>query len=197
MIQSETDSPRSPQPVHAVRFYEDARSLARIVAGFIGDGLAAADPVIIIATPEHRRAILDAAALTMDVETPMERGDLVLVDARDALATFMVDGMPARQPFEQTIVPVIDRAAGRRRGSVVRVYGEMADLLWKDGREAAAVQLEMLGNQLASTRNVTIFCGYWMGHAYGDGTFQHICREHTHVVSAGGVATKIGSGGVI
>jgi len=55
----------------------------------------------------------------------------------------------------------------------------------------------MLGNQLAKTRNVSILCAYSMSNVYKDGSFERICREHTHVLSADGVASAIGPGGVI
>jgi hypothetical protein len=48
--------------VHAVYFYPDARSLAGVVARFIGEGLAADQPALVIARPLHRAAILDHLA---------------------------------------------------------------------------------------------------------------------------------------
>jgi hypothetical protein len=38
-------------PHHAVRFYENDKPLARIVAQFLSAGLAAGNPAIVIATP--------------------------------------------------------------------------------------------------------------------------------------------------
>jgi hypothetical protein len=197
MVKSQRDALRDSAPFHAVRFYEDSRSLGRIVAGFITEGLATDDPAIIIATPEHRHSILEAAAESIDIERLTRRGDLIVLDADEALSTFIVDGMPAAKPFEQAVVPLIDKAAGGRKGRVVRVYGEMADVLWKHGREAAAIRLEMLGNQLMSARQVSILCGYSMDNFYMDAAFARICCEHTHVVSADGVAAVIGPAGVI
>jgi CheY-like chemotaxis protein len=43
---------------HAVCFYEDAVSLSRAVAGFIGGGLVADQPAVLIATSSHGVAIL-------------------------------------------------------------------------------------------------------------------------------------------
>jgi hypothetical protein len=197
MVKSQRDLLRDSAPFHAVRFYEDSRSLARIVAGFITEGLATNEAAIIIATREHRHSILEMAAKSIDTERLTRRGDLIALDADEALSTFIVDGMPAAKPFEQAVVPLIDRAAGGRKDHVVRVYGEMVDVLWKQGREAAAIALEMLGNQLASARRVSILCGYSIGNFYTDAAFGHICREHTHVVSADGVAAVIGAAGVI
>ena len=46
---------------HAVRFYDSKESLCRIVAAFLGDGLAAGQPGLVIGTPEHRAGIADAS----------------------------------------------------------------------------------------------------------------------------------------
>jgi len=45
---------------HAVRFYEDAQSLARMVATFVAEGFIGGFPAIVIATPEHRDAIIES-----------------------------------------------------------------------------------------------------------------------------------------
>jgi hypothetical protein len=54
---------------HAVRFYEDDRSLCRIVSGFIAEGLALDQPALIIATKTHIDAIVEnLSRATIDVE---------------------------------------------------------------------------------------------------------------------------------
>jgi hypothetical protein len=183
---------------HAVRFYEDRQSLARMVAGFIAEGLITADPAVIIATAEHRHSILAAlSAMSIDIERLTNDGHLIAVDAHETLAAFMVDGMPSATLFEDTVLPVIDKAGGGRNDGVVRAYGEMVDVLWKEGHEAAAVRLEMFWNQLANTRKFSLLCGYSMGSFYKDASFERICREHTHVVSADGVAAAINPSSVV
>src|SRR5687768_10982441 len=102
------DPVREAEQCHAVRFYEDRASLARIAVGFLTEGLVSEAPAIIIATPEHRQIILEGLARSVDIERLMARGDLVVLDAHEALATFLVDGMPAAQPFWDTILPMID-----------------------------------------------------------------------------------------
>jgi hypothetical protein len=55
------------------------------------------------------------------------------------------------------------RRVGRGRETTIRAYGEMVDLLWKDGRSAASIKLEMLWNRLAGTHDFSLLCGYAMG----------------------------------
>jgi hypothetical protein len=176
---------------HAVRFYEDSESLARMVATFVAEGLIGGEPAIIIGTAQHCDAILQKlGAMALNIDQLKQQGDLLMLDAHETLATFMVNGMPNSDRFEAAMIPIIDKVC-RGRTAVIRAYGEMVDVLWKDGKEAAAVRLEMLWNQLANTRQFSLLCGYSMGSFYKDAAFEDIYRQHTHVVSIDGVAAPV------
>src|SRR3954469_10567828 len=85
---------------HAVKFYESPESLCRIVAEFLGEGLIARQPVLVVATPEHCAGIVaELSARHFDVDRVKAAGDLLLLDAADMLAAFMVDGMPNADLF--------------------------------------------------------------------------------------------------
>jgi hypothetical protein len=177
---------------HAVRFYQDRESLARIVGRFLGEGFVAGSPAVVIATPEHRDAIGRAlAAQSFDVDRLEATGELIVVDADRVLAAFMVDGMPERGLFESAVVPLLEKACRGRTDCVVRAYGEMVDVLWKGGHTVAAVRLETLWNQLAQSHAFALLCGYSMGHFYKDAAQQQICRQHTHIVSDSGEAATL------
>ena len=177
---------------HAVRFYEDAQSLARMVATFVAEGFIARLPAIIIATPEHGNAIIEKLnTMSFDIDHLKRQQDLIMLDARETLASFMVGGMPNAEKFEMVMLPVIDTACRGREDCVIRAYGEMVDVLWKDAMEAAAVRLEMLWNQLANTRQFSLLCGYSMGSFYKDAAFDAICHQHTHVLSIDGAAAPV------
>jgi hypothetical protein len=98
----------------------------------------------------------------------------------------MTDGKPDPEAFGNGMYEVIRRACRGRLDCTIRIYGEMVDVLWKNGQQEAAIDLEMLWNQLAITHAFSLLCGYAMGHFYKDAQFQDICRQHTHVVSADG-----------
>jgi MEDS: MEthanogen/methylotroph, DcmR Sensory domain len=174
---------------HAVRFYKDRDCLSRMVADFIGDGLASGEPAIVIATPEHRALIVrDLRAMALDVEALQQNGDLFLLDAAETLAAFMVDGAPDPALFMETIAPVIEQACRGRKNCVVRAYGEMVDVLWKAGQTVAATRLEMLWNNLAASHAFSLLCGYAMGNFYKGAAVDEICSHHSHVVSDSGQA---------
>jgi hypothetical protein len=172
---------------HAVRFYDSEVSLCRIVAAFLKEGLMFGQPAVLIATPEHGQGILaELRARDVEVKGLQASGNLVVLDAVETMEKFMVDGVPNRDKFFQTIEPVIDGARHGRKAPPVRAYGEMVDILWKDGRDIAAIQLEMLWNQLGRTAGFSLMCGYAMGNFYKDTSVTDVCRQHTHLVASDG-----------
>jgi hypothetical protein len=171
---------------HAVRFYEDDNSLCRIVSSFVAEGLVLGQPALIIATKPHIDCIVDnLSAATIDVADLKKKGDLLLLDARQTLATFMVDGQPDPDFFKASATSALEQLA-RGRNRTIRAYGEMVDVLWKDGLTAAAIKLEMLWNRLANTHDFSLLCGYAMGNFYKDASIEDVCKHHTHVVSEDG-----------
>jgi hypothetical protein len=67
----------------------------------------------------------------------------------------------------------------------MRAYGELVDVLWKAGQDAAAIRVELLWNKLAATHDFSLLCGYAMGNFYKRAGLNAISREHSHVVSPG------------
>jgi KaiC/GvpD/RAD55 family RecA-like ATPase len=179
-----------PAPVpahrhHAVQFYENENSLYTTVAGFLSQGLVDGQPAIMIATASHREAILEyVRGRLVDVELAQGAGDIVLLDAQETLSRFMVDGMPHPEAFQASVGRLVDDMVNTRSGhTMIRAYGEMVDVLWKEGKEDAAIRLEMLWNHLAQKYGFALLCGYAMGHFYKQTTrFEEVCRQHAHVV---------------
>lgn len=170
---------------HAVQFYENDSSLFATVAGFLSQGLVDGHPAILIATAEHTAAILDHLKGRMiDVAKARALGELTVLDAHQTLATFMVDGKPDPARFEVSVGRAIGTLLqGRPDRTLVRAYGEMVDVLWKDGREDAAIQLELLWNSLAGRYGFALLCGYAMGNFFKQtDRFEEVCRQHTHVI---------------
>jgi hypothetical protein len=171
---------------HAVQFYGNDESLFTTVGGFLSEGLVGGHPSIVIATGAHRSAIADQlAARLIDIEAAKASGDLVLLDAEETLAAFMDDGMPNPGKFEHHVGGLIRDTLGGRKTTIVRAYGEMVDVLWKQGREDAAIRLEILWNKLATTYGFALLCGYSMGNFYKQAErFQEVCSQHTHVLDS-------------
>jgi hypothetical protein len=168
---------------HAVQFYGDDTELLKTVGTFLSEGLVAGQPAIVIATSGHRVAIEKALeSHLIDVGAAKRLGDLVMLDAEETLATFIVDQAPVGSLFRRTMGDVIDQTLRGRERTPIRSYGEMVDVLWKQGKTAAAVRLEVLWNNLAETHVFSLLCSYSIGNFYKQTErYQEICDLHTHV----------------
>ena len=83
---------------HTVQFYENEQFLAAAVSDFLADGLSSGQVVIVIATPAHRQSFeLRLKAKALDVDSAAQREQLLWLDARETLATFMVQSTPDRE----------------------------------------------------------------------------------------------------
>jgi hypothetical protein len=171
---------------HAVRFYESERSLALIVADFLAEGFADADPGLVVATPAMRAAlVLELSARSFDVVELQRSGQFLLLDAKELLGVFMIDGQPDPTRFNTAMRETIARACRERADCKLRIFGQMVDVLWRQGQQDAAIHLEMLWNQLARKQAFSLLCGYAMGNFYKDSNFDDICGQHSHVSGDG------------
>lgn len=180
---------------HIVHFYEDDEFLLDTVAHFAAAGLAAGEPVLIVATEPHRAAF--TGRLRRNGASPgaaIASGQLTMLDAGETLPRFMVGDEPNWDRFCATIGPVLEKCRESRAGARVRVFGEMVDLLWRAGNRVAAVRLEELWNELARLQSFTLLCAYSMGNFYmpGDGElFDKVCGRHSHVIPPSDSAARI------
>ena len=175
---------------HAVQFYRDDATLCGIVAGFLAAGFADGDPAVVIATPEHLMTIeRELRARSIDIDAIRQAGDLAWLDAQETLAKFMRDGRPHGGMFKAVAGRIIDSVCRGRSTCAVRAYGEMVNVLWKDGREAAAIRLETLWNELANTHEFKLLCGYSLGNFYKGAAIDSITAVHSHLVDNSDPAT--------
>jgi hypothetical protein len=171
-------------PHHAVQFYGTEKSLFETVACFLAEGLVSRQPAIVIATPSHRAGIVDhLCERLIDCAKALREGDLVILDAEETLDLFMTGDRPDYDLFDRNVGRLIEGCVNGRKRVVIRAYGEMVDLLWKQGRTEAAIQLEMYWNKLAARFNFALLCGYAMGSFYKQTQqLEEVCALHSHVV---------------
>jgi hypothetical protein len=172
---------------HIVQFYGSDRSLATTVAGFLAEGLVAGQPAVVIATSTHCSEIIAALGERLiDCVRAVRHGDLILLDAEATLDLFMVADGPNAELFDENIGRLIEQASNGRP-ITVRAYGEMVDVLWKQGRSEAAIKLEMLWNRLATKYKFTLLCGYAMGSFYKQtARLEEVIAHHTRVIGNDG-----------
>jgi hypothetical protein len=168
---------------HLVEFYESDELLVESVCDFFAPAFQEGDPVILVATPEHREAIIEAlAGLGHDVGAARRQGRFVDLDAAETLGRFTVDGYPDAGEFERVVGGLVQSTGrGNRK---LRIYGEMVALMWDEGNQAAALRLESLWNDLSDTHPFTLLCAYPLSSiewAPDADPFRGICSTHSSV----------------
>lgn len=171
---------------HAVRFYETTESLCSVVAAFLGTGLVTNEPAVVIATPEHRSAIVAALrAVSFSVESLQASGKLLLLDAGDLLSTLMVNDTVDAVRFAGAATHAIGRVCTPQTRAL-RAYDEMVDLLWTRNQRAAAIRLETLWDRLTVAQGCSLLCGHAV-KGLRDAGRQSVCAQHSHVLAHNGV----------
>ncbi|HEX9083545.1 MAG TPA: ATP-binding protein [Gemmatimonadaceae bacterium] len=173
-------------PTHVVQFYDTEIYLAAAVADYLAGGLRSGQPVLVVATPEHRDAFsIRLKAKGLDVERARASGQLIMLDAGETLSTFMSGSVPDADRFRNVIGGVLAKAVCGTNHSITRAYGEMVDILWKEGNVEGAIRVEELWNDLATAHSFSLLCAYSMSNfskeAHSPG-FEAICRQHVHVI---------------
>jgi hypothetical protein len=141
----------------------------------------------VIATSTHCSDIIAALGERLiDCVRALRHGDLILLDAEATLDLFMVGDRPNAELFEENVGRLMEQATNGRR-TPVRAYGEMVDVLWKQGRPEAAIKLEILWNMLAMKYRFTLLCGYAMGSFYKQtARLDEVIAQHTRVIGNDG-----------
>ena len=169
---------------HRVQFYDSDAFLVRTVLEFVEPAGHAGDGVIVIATRDH----LDSLQAMLGAADPGavhgdERDHLVFLDARETLATFMVNGLPNEQRFIDVVGGLV-RHVSDNGSRHVSVFGEMVAALYAEGNAEAAVRLEQLWENLAEQHRFSLLCAYPLSAFPNDEhcrAFQCICAVHSHV----------------
>lgn len=169
---------------HFVRFYQDDVTLLTEVAEFIHQGMWGGGKAIVIATSEHASALQQQllGLASLKGQRQWSPDHLIVLDAAETLARFMVDDWPEEKLFSSTVGRVVRAACAS--GNTVHAFGEMVALLCSRGLYDAAVRLEELWNGLARECSFELFCAYpWQQFSTAEqaAAFQRICFAHDHV----------------
>jgi hypothetical protein len=160
----------------------------RSVGRYLADGLAAGEGAIVIATAAHRDAFLaELESLGADPGAAVAAGRLVVLDAQETMARFVVDAQPDRELFEAAVRPLL-RSVHACCPAGVRAYGEMVGVMWEAGRFAAAIRLEAFWNALLRDGGFRLFCAYPIdvcGDGFTPADVDAVMSSHTHVVPSG------------
>jgi PAS domain S-box-containing protein len=186
MLQWERGSP--PQGDHVAYFYQESDSLLEALSSFIGSALGAGNAALVIATKMHREGLQHRlAARGLDIPKATNEGRYLDLDAAELLSKITVEGMPDSGRFEAIVGGAIVRTKARAKTArpEIAAFGEMASLLWTEGKIEAAIRLEQLWNELATKLAFSPRCAYPVAD-FCDGKsglpLIKVCAEHSAVV---------------
>ena len=176
----------APVHDHVVQFYENDHFLDAAVSDFLIEGLSVHQPVLVVATRPRREALAQRLrARGQDVDSSGCGTRVTMLDARETLDSFMVGGAPDPARFRARLGAAIQGCLPPNTTTGVRAFGEMVDILWKDGNTEGAIHLEELWNELATSHSFSLLCAYAMGNFYKEADSQHfhrVCRQHSRVI---------------
>lgn len=167
---------------HNLQLFDSSKSMAESVSSFLMAGFRRGEPLLVVATPEHRELItqkLEEAGVNIRQAVMASR--LVMLDAAQTLEKFMRQDLPSRIAFDEIAGTLVAQLAKQGR---LCIYGEMVDVLAARGQYKAAYQLEVLWSALGKREPFTLFCGYSSAH-FGDPKtatiLGKICETHSRV----------------
>ncbi|GCE46112.1 PAS domain S-box-containing protein [Thermosporothrix hazakensis] len=170
---------------HFVQFYEHDDFLLHSLSGYVAAGLAANEGCIVIASAEHLRKLNELLQTQgWDIDAASKEGTYVTAEATEALSWFVKGEKLDEKRFSRIFGGLIEKTAINRPH--VRVYGEMVALLWAEGKQTTAIQLEDCWNNLQhSICPFSLFCAYPIRSFQGDmhsPSFETICHQHSQVI---------------
>jgi signal transduction histidine kinase len=169
--------------LHAVQFYERDAFLCDTVAKFLSAGLAEGEHVYVVATKRHVNGFLKRIEASI-LQAARAEGRISIFDAATTLRRIMAGDMPDRRLFRAFLAEVTASNDGgpKRR---VRAYGEMVDVLVKEGNARGAIKLEEFWHEALAETPFPLLCGYLITQFSrpGDGEkLMDVCVRHSQVI---------------
>ena len=169
---------------HEVQFYSNDALLLGRLTYFIGEALMAGNGAIVFATKRHRDDLFDELKfLGVDVDSLMQWGTFISLDAAETLSSFMVNDQPDATRFFEAFGNLVQSAlnAATAKHPRIAIFGEAVALLWAAENRKAALRLEQLGNELVKTHPVDILCAYPFSLNIQEdlAAFNAVCAEHS------------------
>jgi len=146
---------------HIIHCYGNEAALAEQVAAFISAGIKSGEAALIVATAGHWES-LTAKLRESGFDLPALQGErkLIYLDARETLGKILAEGKVDACHFQKVVGHPIQAMLASHSG--LRVFGEMAALLWSDGNHEAASSLEELWGNLSRAHPFSLFSAYPM-----------------------------------
>jgi hypothetical protein len=151
----------------------------------VSTSLRLGDAVLVVATSDHRDQLVSELENTgSDVRANLRDGRYTMLDAKETLSTFMVNGRPDPNLFSESIGHTLAsmRNRTRNRSQGLTVFGEMVAVLWDEDKKIAALELEKLWNNALNQRAFHLHCAYPRSGFVNHTDLDAVCVAHSHVL---------------
>ena len=150
--------PRGHVHIHALAHEESEEFLCERVSHFLCEGLERGERLLVITTPPHWSAFqVRLRQRRVDVDELLRSGRLAMLDAKEAIGQFMIDGRADWTRFLSTFGAHLESVRGQPEAPL-RVFAELVDLLWRAGHPEAALEVEEFWNELAGLHRLEVLC---------------------------------------
>jgi hypothetical protein len=173
----------APARRHFAQLYRDLDPLGRAVSTFIETGLQRGNALLVTATSTNTDVILGTLKNSgVDPLACRRTGQLTVIDADAMLGRFMRGDLPDWNDFRSAMGAVLEEVQ-HFGGAAIRAFGEMVNLLWRDGLVPAAIQLEKYLNALSEEFSLSRYCAYLLDSKEREPSALHdVCCEHSDVI---------------
>ncbi len=177
---------------HSVQFYAGERFAHHAIAEFFTQDGTPHDPLILLARSQTSQAVARELASGRYDRTGNAAERLIFIDANAALPEIMEGGVLVPARAARLFGDVFAGIGPLPPHATIRLYGELVDVLYARGHQAAALEVEGLAAGLFEVEpRLSILCGYCIERFASDDDMDRlraICDTHAHVVMSGEAA---------
>lgn len=173
-----------PGNSHVVKICENLSSQADILTEYIREGLSNGEGIVIIARPALRKALANKMnSLGLDLDDLNAQSRIKILDANFLLSLLNFEDAIDKASFiKYVLTPVVE---AKLKFGKVRTFGEMVDILWKNGHQNLAVELEGMWHDSCHENDFMHFCTYLLDSlepAEYNYSLERICNSHNHLL---------------
>lgn len=168
-----------------VQVCQDDIFQAEAVTQYIQEGLSKDEAVVIYARPSLRKSVIrKLEQVGIEVGNYKQLGQIKFFDVEYILSCFYTEDIVNESSFQDLIGSSLQDL--RPRFGKIRIFGEMVNVLWKNGEYEAAMKLEECWNNLSRKFEFSLLISYSLdsvdpANTNTEEAVRLICQYHKHL----------------
>lgn len=173
---------------HIVQLYKEERDLVESVTRYALDALRYEHALLFFATRDHCHMFrAKLAEHGVRIDKAVAKGQVAFIAIEDIMTDFMRGAEPDDVVFERLVNAILDHAERDERFHHVHVFGEIVNVLWRDGNKTGTLLVEELWNRLRLKRPFTLYCGFQVNETPTEllhGPMRDVLHTHTSLLNS-------------